>query len=198
MGCWGKGLLQSDDDYEIARDLSDMLGCELLFVDKQEDTRISVVAKLDSGVLSQKFDKILSADFQPRTTHHKRERMAVILGMLAMEVGAKIEDRHLTALRVLRPWLPTIEQQLQLVVALDEYKNDGTPVCSTSGMSRGLRLSSRACLGAILELLLLAHAPTPQNSYLKEQILTRVLTVGDGKQRSYRHPENGSPREVSV
>ncbi|KAI1466734.1 uncharacterized protein F4812DRAFT_432614 [Daldinia caldariorum] len=47
--------------------------------------------------------------------------------MLAMELGVIIEPRYLSMLRVLRPFLTTLEQQLQFVTALDEYKNDGTP-----------------------------------------------------------------------
>ncbi|KAI1107543.1 hypothetical protein F4804DRAFT_329275 [Jackrogersella minutella] len=130
MGVWGRGLMQSDDDYDIASDLSEMCECQLVFMGEEEveerEEEYSV-KRLNDGVLSQKLDKILSADFQPRTSHHKRERVAIILAMLAMELGIKIEDRHMVALQVLRPWLPTIEQQLQLLTALDEYKNNGTP-----------------------------------------------------------------------
>ncbi|KAI0135409.1 hypothetical protein F4814DRAFT_444230 [Daldinia grandis] len=126
MPAWGKGLMQSDDDYDIANDLSDMCDCDLIYPTEEED-RSGTIKKLNDGLLSQKFEKILSSDFKPTTEHHKRERIAVILGMLAMELGVIIEDRHLRALRILRPWLPTLEQQLQLVTALDEYKNDGTP-----------------------------------------------------------------------
>lgn len=125
MGVWGKGLLQSDDDCDITGDLAEMFGFELLSADKE--TREGIVEKLNGGLLAQKFDKILSPAFQSRTGHHKRERVAIILGVLAMGMGAIIESRHLTALKVLRPWLPNMEQQLQLITALDEYKNDGTP-----------------------------------------------------------------------
>lgn len=126
MVVWGRGLLQSDDDYQIAKDLSAMFGCQLLYP-KEEDDKEGTIKKMNDGLLSQKFEKILSADFRPPSSYQKRERIAIILGMLAMELGAKIEERHMTALRVLRPMLPTIEQQVQLVTALDEYKNDGTP-----------------------------------------------------------------------
>lgn len=125
MSSWGRGLLQSEDDDAIAADLADMLGCKLLYVQKEEVAEI--VQRLNDGLLSQKFDKILSANFKPATSYHKRERIVVILGMLAMQLGAEIESRHLTALRVLRPWLHNLEQQLQLATALQEYKNDGTP-----------------------------------------------------------------------
>lgn len=124
MGIWGEGLMQSDDDCEIASDLCEMTGLELLSID--EKTREIAREKLNGGLLAQKFDKILSPTFQPRTSHHQRGRVAIILGMLAMGLGATIEGRHLAALNVLRRWLPTMEQQLQLVTALDEYKNNGT------------------------------------------------------------------------
>jgi hypothetical protein len=45
---------------------------------------------------------------------------------MAMQLGANIESRHIDSLRYLRHALPTILQQLQLLTALDEYKNDGT------------------------------------------------------------------------
>ncbi|OTA92124.1 hypothetical protein M434DRAFT_32124 [Hypoxylon sp. CO27-5] len=125
MVVWGRGLLQSDDDYEIANDLSEMCQCQLLY--PRIDDRKDAIKKLNDGLLSQKFDKIFAADFQPRSSNHKRERVAIIFGMLAMELGVIIENRHLLALQVLRPFLPTIEQQLQLITALEEYKNDGTP-----------------------------------------------------------------------
>ncbi|KAI0141084.1 hypothetical protein F4776DRAFT_546606 [Hypoxylon sp. NC0597] len=125
MGVWGRGLLQSDDDYDIANDLSEMCQCRLLY--PCGDDRAYTIKKLNDGLFTQKFNKILEADFQPRSRNHKRERVAIIFGMLAMELGIIIENRHLLALQVLRPCLPTIEQQLQLVTALEEYKNDGTP-----------------------------------------------------------------------
>ncbi|KAI1382075.1 hypothetical protein F4677DRAFT_14329 [Hypoxylon crocopeplum] len=134
MGIWGRGLMQSTDDYRIVSELSEMFGCQLHDLDEEEDMA-DTVRKLDNGLLAEKFDKILSVDFKPRTSYHKRERVAIILGMLAMELGAKVEDRHMTALRVLRPCLPTMEQQLQLVTALTEYKNDGT---SWKSGSKGL------------------------------------------------------------
>ncbi|KAI0383949.1 hypothetical protein F5Y04DRAFT_287133 [Hypomontagnella monticulosa] len=126
MVVWGRGLLQSDDDYQIADELSAMFGRELLYPGKEHDKE-GTIKMMNDGLLSQKFEKILSADFKPPLSHQKRERFVIILGLLAMELGARIEDRHMMALRVLRPMLPTIEQQVQLVTALDEYKNDGTP-----------------------------------------------------------------------
>ncbi|KAI0841971.1 hypothetical protein F5Y06DRAFT_292793 [Hypoxylon sp. FL0890] len=126
MGVWGRGLLQSDDDYEIANDLSEMCQCKLLYPTIADD-REGTIKKLNEGLVSQKFDKILSSDFQPRSRHHRRERVAIIFGMLAMELGVIIENRHLLALQVLRPFLPTVEQQLQLVTAIEEYKNNGIP-----------------------------------------------------------------------
>ncbi|KAI2629851.1 hypothetical protein GGR54DRAFT_282011 [Hypoxylon sp. NC1633] len=125
VGIWGKGLLQSHDDYQIAKDLSKMFDCKLFY--PVEEDKEDTIKKLNDGLLAKMFDKVLERDFQPLTSYHKRERVAIILGILAMLLGAIIEDRHMRALRLLRPWLPNMEQQLQLVTALDEYKNDGTP-----------------------------------------------------------------------
>ncbi|KAI1760451.1 hypothetical protein GGR53DRAFT_509557 [Hypoxylon sp. FL1150] len=123
MVVWGKGLMQSDDDYLIESDLCDMLGLHGMSTDPK--SKEAAREKLNGGILAQKFDKIVSPSFQPRTRHHQRSRVAIVLGIFAMRVGATIESRHMAALKVLRPWLPTMEQQLQLVTALDEYKNNG-------------------------------------------------------------------------
>ncbi|CAJ2501668.1 Uu.00g045210.m01.CDS01 [Anthostomella pinea] len=127
MGVWGLGLLQSDDDYDIESDLDDMFGLNL-FQPTDEAESVATVEKLNTDrFLAKKFDKILTATFvPPRAAYQQRDRIAVILGMLAMQLGAKIESQHMRMLRLLRPALPTLEQQLQLLAALDGYKNDGT------------------------------------------------------------------------
>ncbi|KAI1090424.1 hypothetical protein F5B19DRAFT_494476 [Rostrohypoxylon terebratum] len=132
MAIWGRGLMQSEDDYEIARDLEIMCGCKLIFSKKDEDKKVDSVQILNGGMFSKLFEKILTASFRPLTSYHKRERIAIIFATLSMELSVKIDDRFLTALHVLRPWLPNIEQQLQLFTALNEYKNDGTPWVSGS------------------------------------------------------------------
>ncbi|KAL7629451.1 hypothetical protein AAE478_000971 [Parahypoxylon ruwenzoriense] len=125
MIMWGTGFFQSDRDLAIAKDLFQMLGRGLVSLEEWKITE-DTVKRLNSGLLAENFDKVLSAHFKPHNSRHKREYVAVILGMIAMDFGARIEDRHMKALRLLRPWLPTIDMQLQLVTALDEYKNDGT------------------------------------------------------------------------
>lgn len=130
MGRWGQGLLQSQDDYDIARDLCDFVGCKVF--QPEEEEKDAIVEKLDNGLLAQKFDKILQPSFVPRTSHHSRERIFIILAFLAMELGAKIESKHMVMLKVLRHSLPNMIQQLQLVTALDEYQNDGTAWISGS------------------------------------------------------------------
>lgn len=124
MGCWGRGLFQSDDDYDIVRDLSAMFGCDIFTPENEE--RAGIVKQLNDGLLARKFDKIMAHNFQPATSYHSRDRIVIILGILAMQLGAKIEHRHLTAMKVLRSKLPDMVQQLQVVTALDEYKNNGT------------------------------------------------------------------------
>ncbi|KAI1845246.1 hypothetical protein JX266_008556 [Neoarthrinium moseri] len=124
MGVWGRGLLQSDNDYDIAGDLNDMLGCTVFMPPKEEAA--DVLEKLNGGLLSRKLDEILEPSFQASRSWYPRERVFVILAVLAMQIGAKIESRHMTALKVLRATLPNMFQQLQLVTAIEEYKNDGT------------------------------------------------------------------------
>ncbi|KAI1637987.1 hypothetical protein F4809DRAFT_660504 [Biscogniauxia mediterranea] len=152
MGCWGRGLFENDDDLAIAADLDNMLDLPLssLLLSPEPSPSPSPLAhQLDAPVgrnsnsnstttttlLASKLDKVLSGGagaaapplllpfFAP---HHRRERVAVVLAVLGMRAGARLEGRHRDALRVLRRALATLEQQVQLVAALDGYK-DGTP-----------------------------------------------------------------------
>ncbi|TGJ79896.1 hypothetical protein E0Z10_g8867 [Xylaria hypoxylon] len=142
MGVWGSGLLQSDDDADIAADLERIFGFPLCPSFSSLSTspsppafnRALTAEKLDTdNLLSSTFAKILTPTFVPLSAHHKRERIAVVLGMLAMQTGARLSSKHMRALRMLRWTLPTIEQQVQLVAALDGYVNDGiTPWVSGS------------------------------------------------------------------
>ncbi|KAI0164911.1 hypothetical protein GGR57DRAFT_217222 [Xylariaceae sp. FL1272] len=136
MGVWGCGLLQNDDDADIAADLCTSFGFPLCAPFSSSAAALSepfdhaaTAAKLNQDdLLRRKFAKILQPSFTPLTPHHKRERIAIVLGILAMQTGAIIEEQHLQALRILRRTLPTIEQQVQLVAALDGYANDGATV----------------------------------------------------------------------
>ncbi|KAI1828118.1 hypothetical protein F4861DRAFT_244106 [Xylaria intraflava] len=142
MGKWGPGLLQSDDDADIAADLATMFGFPLgpPFSSPASSTsppafdHAATAVKLNAGnLLHHKFAKIMEPTFVPLTSHHTRERIAIVLGMLAAQTGAVLSSEHLVALRMLRPTLPTIEQQVQLVTMLYEYANDGaTPWISGS------------------------------------------------------------------
>ena len=139
MGRWGRGLLQSDDDYDIASELGNMLGCDLM--NFTEDNRDEIAHKLnENGLLGSKLEKLLSPAFRPRFEYHTRERMLLILGILAMELGAKISHEHMRMMRTLRPCLRNIHEQLQIVTALDEYKNDGTRgILGSKGLSDTVR-----------------------------------------------------------
>ncbi|KAK7988761.1 hypothetical protein PG989_009076 [Apiospora arundinis] len=126
MSSWGRGLLQSDDDYKIAEELGAMFGCDILRFSEPERPRI--VQKMENdNLLSRKVDKVMSQHFVPQIGYHSRFRMVVILVILAMRLGAKVEYEHLALVRNLRPHLNNMFEQLQLVTALDEYKNNGTP-----------------------------------------------------------------------
>jgi hypothetical protein len=121
MGIWGRGLLQSDDDHDIANALNEMFECDIF--QPEEEDGAAVVKLLNGGLLSKKFDKLLFPDFKPQISHQSRDRMVIILGILAMKLGATIEGQYIAALRMLRSSLPNMFQQLQLLTALDEYKN---------------------------------------------------------------------------
>ncbi|KAK7924941.1 hypothetical protein PG985_006995 [Apiospora marii] len=126
MSSWGRGLLQSDDDYKVAEELGAMFGCDILRFSESE--RNGIVQKMgEDGLLSRKLDKILSPQFVPPISHQSRPRMAVILVILAMRLGAKVDGEYMNLMHTLAPHLRNMFEQLQLVTALDEYKNNGTP-----------------------------------------------------------------------
>ncbi|KAI1498250.1 hypothetical protein F5X99DRAFT_432113 [Biscogniauxia marginata] len=129
MCAWGLGLLQSDDDFIIALSLDVMLGCCISSTPKSEAGRQALQHKLNSnGLLASKLDMFLSGTIYPLPPclYLTPERYFLILAVRAMAAGARLEERHLDALHRLRPTLPTLEQQLQLMAVLDGYKNDGT------------------------------------------------------------------------
>ncbi|KAK8048815.1 hypothetical protein PG994_010545 [Apiospora phragmitis] len=126
MSSRGRGLLQSDDDYKIAEELGVMFGCDVLGF--AESKRAEIVQKMENdSLLSRKLEKILSPEFVPPTSHQSRPRMAVILVVLAMRLGARVEAEYMSLMHTLAPHLRNMFEQLQLVTALDEYKNNGTP-----------------------------------------------------------------------
>ncbi|ORY66277.1 uncharacterized protein BCR38DRAFT_408232 [Pseudomassariella vexata] len=125
MGIWGFGFLESDDDLDMAAELGEMLGCELLVPPEKE--KAAIISKLSNGVLSKCFDRMLDAAFRPKTEYYARSRLIMLLGILAMRLGATIEEHHIRAMKVLRPQLPTLYLQIQLATALAQYKNNGTP-----------------------------------------------------------------------
>lgn len=141
MGVWGRGLLQSDDDYDIADALNEMFPFEIFLPDEKQ--RAEAVEALNSGLLSKKFDKLLSADFKPQVSYQSRDRMVIILGVLAMQLGATIDGQHLAALRILRSSLPNMFQQLQLVTALDEYKNGTRWILGSKGLLETMQSAGR-------------------------------------------------------
>ncbi|KAH9902016.1 hypothetical protein F4778DRAFT_735922 [Xylariomycetidae sp. FL2044] len=138
--------MQSDDDFDIVNDLSKMMGLDM-FQPRNEEERQSAVCKLNDGLFTRKFDMILEPGFEPYSSHHAPGRIAVILGILAMLLGAKISDKHMNQLRILRIGLGTMEEQLQLLTALDEYKNNGTRWVSGSK----LQVETRECDGRASE-----------------------------------------------
>ncbi|KAK8089830.1 hypothetical protein PG997_004791 [Apiospora hydei] len=131
MSSWGRGLLQSDDDYKIAEELGAMFGCDILSFTQSQ--RAVIVQKMETdGLLSRKLEKILSPQFVPPISHRSRPRMAILLVILAMRLGARVDAEYMNLMHTLAPHLRNMFEQLQLLTALDEYKNNGTPWISGS------------------------------------------------------------------
>ncbi|KAK8042289.1 hypothetical protein PG993_006812 [Apiospora rasikravindrae] len=126
MSSWGRGLLQSDDDYKIAEELGAMFGCDILTF--SESQRAVIVNKMETdGLLSRKLEKILSPQYVPPLSYLSRSRMAVLLVILAMRLGARVDAEYMNLMHTRAPRLRNMFEQLQFMTALDEYKNNGTP-----------------------------------------------------------------------
>lgn len=94
MGSWDRGLLQSADEYDIASELGNMIGCD--FMNFTDENRDEIAHKLnDDSLVASKFGKLLSPAFQPRSEYRTREKMLLILGILAMELGVKFSHEHI-------------------------------------------------------------------------------------------------------
>ena len=96
MGCWGLGLFQSDHDLDVEATLADEAGVDSFYVPEDPSAVRATLEK--DGKLSSMFDK-----WQTRgggdDIFMTPKYSAVILGTCAMELGAKIKDRHLDLLR---------------------------------------------------------------------------------------------------
>jgi hypothetical protein len=117
MGAWGYGLLQSDPDLDHAAQLSEVIGVELYYPENPDEVRRT----LDHGALSKTFDRYL-AEKPPQTY------AIVILAVLAMKLGAKIETKYMNILRGIYQSTKLFpKSKKQFKEGLDTYKNDGTP-----------------------------------------------------------------------
>jgi hypothetical protein len=132
---WGRGLLQSDDDEFVVTHLENVLGFPLCLPfwlkgpswHSPAFERERTARELNTDYrLTYTFDEILSGRSVVPLNGLPKERVAIVFGMLAMQTGAILDNIHLDTLRDLRRKLPTLEQQLQVVAALDGYPNDGT------------------------------------------------------------------------
>ena len=95
MGCWGLGLFQSDHDYNVLDYLSDEVGIGLHI--PEDPVAVRTILEKD-GKLSRMFDE-WKASISGASFSRPPKNTIVILGASAMQVGAKIEDRHLELLR---------------------------------------------------------------------------------------------------
>lgn len=94
-------------------------GIELYRV--KEDYREEICTHLDSGLLDTLFDRYLNETY-------RQDYAIVILGALAMRLGARLNDAQLKVL-----WRLTFRVEMykkgkdQMYEAIRNYKNDGTP-----------------------------------------------------------------------
>ncbi|KAI0148815.1 hypothetical protein GGR57DRAFT_474387 [Xylariaceae sp. FL1272] len=122
---WGRGLFQTEQDVEIVADLSKELGYQLCAPFGPFPSSLSTLEPFDRVKTK---DRLNYVDIN-KTLHTVRGlsqsddmykfRTTIIFGMLLMQAGATIPDTFLLHLRTLRRMLPTVEQQVQFIAALD-------------------------------------------------------------------------------
>lgn len=118
MGAWGYELFQSDNDLEWIDYICDEAGTTLDYPDNAGEVR----KELDNGLLAKTFERYLGEkDVQ--------EYGILMLGILAMQLGARMDDKYLNIMRGIYNrdcgLYPLGKAQVKL--ALDAYRNDGTP-----------------------------------------------------------------------
>ncbi|KAF2103677.1 hypothetical protein NA57DRAFT_69890 [Rhizodiscina lignyota] len=117
MGAWGYGLFQSDPDLDHADQLSEVAGVDLLHPENPAKVRRT----LDKGVLAKTFDRYLA-------DKPLQKYSIVLLGALAMMLGAKINAKYMNVLRGMYNDTELFPQsKKQFKSGLDSYRNDGTP-----------------------------------------------------------------------
>lgn len=130
MGAWGGGLFQSDQDLDIAGEISDEAGMNLEMVDDEEMGGKGLEATrkaLNDGVLKRLFEKYRQAKPSYGFWESSNKYYLVILGALAMQIGAQIEADRMDLLRSVYKGAGLMDEGLvQFQHALKSYQA-GTP-----------------------------------------------------------------------
>ncbi|KAL8686313.1 MAG: hypothetical protein Q9224_005484 [Gallowayella concinna] len=130
-GTWGYGLYQSDADLEMldlvtaeaARMMSDPKCLHSFLVPGSFTLR----APIDKGAAVQQLETGILHHLIRRFNHHKNHGAVVILGVVSMELGVKINPEDLLAMKMaLMRWEIYEVKRDQIIRALNGYSNDGT------------------------------------------------------------------------
>lgn len=131
MAIDGPGFFAGDQDFDALSELAVMAGFDTMQAD--EDGKEERVKALNDGKFTEVFDKLYrdyqdsKSSRQPWWAKEGAERDLVLFCLAAMEHGALIQKKQVYLLRCLARKLPTVYQQMLVIAATDEYKNDGTP-----------------------------------------------------------------------
>ena len=120
MGYWGEGIFQNDTDLDNAGDINEaarqITGDTKLDIEMPRD-REEVVAKFNNGLFGQLLRRYLA---------EKNKDFIVILGALAMKLGATVSEDARKFIRAsLKSAYMHEPAKKQVRKALKEYKNNG-------------------------------------------------------------------------
>jgi hypothetical protein len=128
------GLFETKDDIYMCKRIQAEAGVNLYTC--QDFERVEVIGKLNSGLLDREFEKYLKPNPLDHMLPDDRKRKIILLGMMALRLGVTMHPQILLTMRLILRTLPNIAQQLQVLTALDEYK-DGEPYSVGSAIGMG-------------------------------------------------------------
>lgn len=140
MSTWGRGIFQCESDLAIANWITQLAGYNIACPNDFERSWVS--KQLEAGDLEELDRRIATNASSESIWVHIGGRLSlptraspmaavarcrIILLLLAMQLGVKIDDELLCERRSLYSSLPNPIQKLQFLTAANLYKNNGTP-----------------------------------------------------------------------
>ncbi|KAL8800976.1 MAG: hypothetical protein Q9200_007082 [Gallowayella weberi] len=130
-GTWGYGLYQSDVDLElldlVSTEAANMMSDPECLYSSLLPGYFTLSAPIDKGAAVQQLETGVLHRLIRRFNPHTNHGAVVILGVVSMELGVKINPEDLLAMKMaLMRWDVNEVKRDQIYRALDGYSNDGT------------------------------------------------------------------------